>query len=270
MSLPAERRESRRGKASGASPLGRMGSPASGGPRLSYASYLKIPELLELQHRLTDVHDELLFIAIHQVYELWFKVLLFELETARSCIDADDPREACHHLRRVRVVERLLVEQVGVLETMRPQDFLGFRSKLAPASGFQSLQFREIEFLSGLKDPGYLTQLEVSSDERDRLKQRMEEPSLWDAFASLLKRRGGPTLLEIFRRRDRYPDLYDLAEQLLEHDEGFSLWRSHHVLMVERQIGGKPGTGGSTGVEYLRSTLEKRFFPELWEVRSEL
>ena len=210
------------------------------GRELSYGTYLKVPELLSLQQGLSKEHDELLFIVAHQVYELWFKVILFELETARDRIAAGDLFFARHHLGRVNVIEKLLIEQIDVLETMAPQDFLAFRSKLAPASGFQSVQFREIEFLSGLKEPKYVA------------------------------RRGSPSLLEIFRDRERHGDLFDLCEALLDHDEAFAHWRSRHVLMVERQIGSKTGTGGSTGAQYLRGTLGKRFYPELWDVRSQL
>jgi tryptophan 2,3-dioxygenase len=240
------------------------------GRRLSYGSYLKIPELLALQERLSEAHDELLFIVVHQVYELWFKVVVDELETARDLITADDLHWARHSLHRVRVIERILVEQVEVLETMAPQDFLAFRSELAPASGFQSVQFREIEFLSGLKQAAYLKRLELTDDDRQRLQLRLDEPSVWDAFRGLLERRGSPTLTEVFERRDLHGDLFDLSEALLDHDEAFALWRARHILMVERQIGEKPGTGGSTGVDYLRSTLDKRFFPELWALRSRL
>jgi tryptophan 2,3-dioxygenase len=240
------------------------------GGELSYGSYLKVPELLELQKGLSHEHDELLFIVAHQVYELWFKVVLFELEAARDRIDADGISFARHYLQRVHIVERLLIEQIEVLETMSPQDFLAFRSQLAPASGFQSVQFREIEFLSGLKEPKYLARLEATADETVRLRRRLEEPSLRDALRHLLERRGSPSLLEVFRDRERHGDLFDLCEALLDHDEAFAHWRARHLLMVERQIGGKTGTGGSSGAEYLRTTLGKRFYPELWEVRSQL
>ena len=240
------------------------------GRELSYGTYLKVRELLELQNGLSDEHDELLFIAAHQVYELWFKVVLFELEAARGRIDSDDMFFALHYLKRVHVIEKLLVEQIDVLETMSPQDFLAFRSQLAPASGFQSVQFREIEFLSGLKEPKYLARLEATAEEAVRLRRRLDEPSLNDAFHHLLERRGSPTLLEVFRDRERHGDLFDLSEALLDHDEAFAHWRARHVLMVERQIGGKTGTGGSSGAEYLRTTLGKRFYPELWDVRSQL
>ena len=238
------------------------------GRKLSYSTYLEVAKLLDLQKALSQEHDELLFIVAHQVYELWFKVVLFELEAARDRIDAGDIFFARHYLQRVRVIERLLVEQLEVLETMSPQDFVAFRSKLAPASGFQSVQFREIEFLSGLKEPKYLARIEATPEEMARLRRRLDEPSLDDAFKSLVERRGSPPLVDIFRDRERYGDLFDLCEALLDHDEAFAHWRARHVLMVERQIGSKTGTGGSSGAEYLRTTLGKRFFPELWNVRS--
>ena len=248
--------------------LGGMGFQDASGRRLSYESYLHIPELLALQSGLTEAHDELLFIVVHQVYELWFKVLIDELESVRRAIETEDLRAARHSLNRVKVIEDLLVEQVAVLETMAPQDFLTFRSELAPASGFQSAQFREIEFLSGLKDAGYIKALD-GEEARARLQRRLDEPSLHDVFSALLKRRG-VTVSDLYRHGDRNADLLELAEALLDHDEGFRLWRLRHVEMVQRQIGDKPGTGGSTGVRYLQSTLGKRFFPELWEVRSQL
>jgi tryptophan 2,3-dioxygenase len=240
------------------------------GRRLSYGSYLRIPELLDLQHNLTEAHDELLFIVIHQVYELWFKLLLHELEAARGAMSSGESYWAAHYLRRVSAIEQVLVAQIEVLNTMRPQDFLDFRSVLAPASGFQSVQFREIEFVSGLRDPRYLERLELTDGERDRLQMRLEEPSLWDAFLALLASHGGPSLLDIARDRDRYGALFDVAEALLDHDEALGRWRSRHVQMVERQLGSKSGTGGSTGVGYLRTTVDKKLFPDLWALRSML
>jgi tryptophan 2,3-dioxygenase len=250
--------------------LGGMGYQSEPGRRLDYASYLHLEPLLTLQGGLTQAHDELLFIVIHQVYELWFKVIVHELEAAIRWMDADDLPRARHALHRVTVIERLLVEQVEVLETMAPQDFLTFRSELAPASGFQSVQFREVEFLSGLRHESVLRHLEISEADRARLERRLHERSLWDGFQEVLVGHGQTDLTRLYRERDRYPDVVDLAEALLDHDEGFSLWRSRHIHMVERQIGHKKGTGGSMGVEYLRSTLDKRFFPQLWEVRSDL
>jgi tryptophan 2,3-dioxygenase len=247
-----------------------MSSFGEEGRRLSYGSYLALSELLSLQRTLTDAHDELLFIVIHQVYELWFKLLLFELEAARRAMVAGEAYWASHHLNRVSAIEEVLVGQIDVLNTMRPQDFLDFRSVLAPASGFQSVQFREIEYLSGLRDPGYLGRLELTDDERSRLERRIEEPSLWEAFLTLLELHGGPSLLDLARDRGRYGPLFDVAEGLLDHDEALGRWRSHHVQMVERQLGSKSGTGGSTGVSYLKTTVDKKLFPELWALRSTL
>ena len=225
--------------------------------------------------------DELLFIVIHQVYELWFKELLWELETTRDLMLRGDTFRARHLLKRCETIERVLIEQVSVLETMSPQDFMEFRAHLAPASGFQSVQFRELEFMSGLKDPAYLERVAGSEDEMLRLKKRLDEPTLWDAFCTLLSDRGlamppddeparRESLLLIARDREHHWEEFALAEALLDHDEAVALWRQRHVLMVERQIGSKTGTGGSTGAAYLRSTLDKRFYPELWALRSYL
>jgi len=251
------------------------------GGELSYGSYLRVPELLEMQTLLSDppAHDELLFIVIHQAYELWFRQILFELETVRQALFDGDIRPARHYLSRVHVIERLLAEQVSVIETMSPQEFMEFRHNLAPASGFQSVQFREVEVISGLKEPGLATHLGASSPELERLRRRHGEATVWDAFCSVMERGGYPmppddggtrraSLLAMAWADDK--TLWDLSDDLVSHDELFALWRSRHVLMVERQIGGKTGTGGSTGAAYLRSTLGKRFYPELWELRSYL
>ena len=252
------------------------------GGKLSYSTYLRVPELLSQQVVLSDppAHDELLFITVHQVYELWFKQMLHELTAARDFMLAGEAYLPRHALTRVHVIERILIEQVAVLETMTPQDFLAFRSLLAPASGFQSVQFRELEFLSGARDPAYVARLaQASDDERARMQRRLDEPSLWDAFVGLLALRGLPvgsederraSLLSVARDRQQYGELWDLAEALLGHDALASQWRSRHVDMVERQIGTKSGTGGSSGAPYLRSRLAVRYFPELWELRSYL
>lgn len=250
---------------------------------LSYASYLKVPELLSLQQLLSEppAQDELLFITVHQVYELWFKQLLFELECVRDLMIQGDAHQATHLLERAHCIERVMVAQIPVIETMTPQDFLEFRQHLAPASGFQSVQFRELEFLSGLKDERYVDRLVLTTEEEGRLRARFEDPSLWDGFCSLLETRGlsmpsddeegrRASLLSVARDRRRYSEEFYLSEALLTHDELFAVWRQHHVLMVERQIGSKTGTGGSTGASYLRETLTKRFFPELWDLRSYL
>ncbi len=223
-------------------------------------------------------HDELLFITIHQVYELWFQLLLSELSDARDRMLAGEVYTPRVRLERCHTIERVLVGQVDVIDTMTPQDFLAFRTKLAPASGFQSAQFREIEFLSGLKDKGYLDRFRgLTPDERDRLRQRLDEPSLWDGYLTLLDRAGFnvSTLDDRFAAyrsiahdRESYGALWDLAEALVAHDQAWALWRARHVLMAERQIGTKPGTGGSAGGAYLRSRIELRFYPELWELRS--
>src|SRR5437773_11030040 len=172
----------------------RMGRVSGEGEGLSYGSYLRIPGLLDLQRLLSDppAHDELLFIIVHQAYELWFKELLFELESVREAMFARDPERARHLLGRVHAVENVLIEQIPVLESMSPQDFMEFRSNLSPASRFQSVQFREIEFISGLKHPSFLAHLGDSDEERARLARRMEEPTLWDAFRDLLGASGLP------------------------------------------------------------------------------
>jgi len=247
---------------------------------LTYGGYLKLPELLSLQHLLSDppVHDELLFIVVHQAYELWFKQIVFELESVRDRLFAGDTERARHYLTRVHAIERVLIEHIEVLETMSPQDFLAFRDHLAPASGFQSAQFREIEFISGLKDERLLEDLAASPEERARLERRLAEPTVWDGFCSLLESHGLPMPADDEGRRSaslvamagQQRELFAVSEALLDHDENVARWRSLHVLMVEREIGAKRGTGGSSGVAYLRTTLDKRFFPELWGLRGDL
>jgi len=252
------------------------------GGLLTYGGYLHVPELLEQQVPQSDppAHDELLFITIHQVYELWFKLLLHELIDARDRMMAGEAYAPRLRLHRCVAIERVLISQVDVIDTMRPQEFLEFRNKLAPASGFQSAQFREIEFLSGLKDPGYIDRFRGLTDaERGQLKLRLDEPSLWDAYLDLLRRQGFAvddeaervdSLRTIAHDRETYGPLWDLAEALVDHDQAWALWRSRHVLMAERQIGTKQGTGGSAGDAYLRSRTDLRFYPELWELRGVL
>jgi tryptophan 2,3-dioxygenase len=263
-------------------PVRRFGEVSDEAGPLTYGGYLRLPELLSLQTLLSDppAHDELLFIVVHQAYELWFKEVVFELESVRDLMAAGEIGRARHFLERVHTIERLLVEQIPVLETMSPQDFLQFRSNLSPASGFQSVQFREIEFISGLKHRGFLKQLGEAPEEYARLERRIGEPTLWDAFCELLERNGLPMpsddegarrkSLLAMAREPVHLELFYLSEALLTHDELFSLWRQRHILMVERQIGSKTGTGGSSGASYLKTTLEKKFYPELWELRSYL
>ena len=261
---------------------------------LTYGTYLKIPELLALQNALSAPahHDEALFIIIHQVYELWFKLVLHETDSAAADIEADRLYEGTRLLRRVVEIQRLLIHQVRILETMRPQDFLGFRYHLNPASGFQSIQFREVEFLLGLKNAAVLDHLVCDRAERARLEARLAAPSVSDVFDALLVRRGlGPpggapravvsgtsaeadwreaAVQRIYEDPEGQADLLALCEVLIEIDECLSLWRAHHVQMVERMIGSLRGTGGSAGVAYLQSTMPKRAFPDLWRVRTRL
>src|SRR3954466_3822638 len=225
------------------------------GAQLTYGSYLRLPQLLDSQHLESDppAHDELLFITIHQVYELWFKQLLHEVGAARDAMlgGADGGRLwwAQHLLARVHVIERVLVQQVDVLETMTPQDFLEFRQRLAPASGFQSVQFRELEFLSGAKDAAYLQRFKgITTMERDRLDARLEEPTLWDAYLAVVRSFGlaagtdeeaVASLRTAAHDPHRYAVVWALAEALPQHDELAANGRARHVVMVERMIGAK-------------------------------
>jgi tryptophan 2,3-dioxygenase len=233
-----------------------------------YGDFLRLETLLSLQRESTDAHDAHFFFAVHQVYELQFKIILYELDTAVAAVAADDVPRAVYCLRRIRAVEDVLVALVATLETISPGSFAVLRRTLASSSGFQSAQFREIEFRSGLKDAGYLSSVRVSGPERARLERRLAEPSLWDEFQGLRQRQGNPDLVKLYRAEIPDGGLIRLAEAMVGHDEGFGLWRARHVPMVERIIGRQPGTGGSAGVAYLRSTLDKRFYPELWDVRT--
>ncbi len=255
---------------------------------VTYGNYLKVRELLKLQELLSEppMHDELLFISIHQAYEIWFKQILFELDVALQRLDLDDIFEAHRLIKRVITIENLLVNQIHILETMTPRDFASFRSILNPASGFQSVQFRELEYLSGMKDASVMKGILLRDEERERLEQRLESPSLRDALFAALQRRGFDVedpneadadpdkraktlqaLLKIYSAPEHHFHLYNLCEALVQHDQCILLWRFHHVRVVERLIGTKHGTGGSSGVGYLESTTRKRAFPLLWEVR---
>ncbi len=263
---------------------------------LTYTSYLNIDGLLALQRRLTPAHDELQFIVVHQVFELWFALLRFELESIRTAIAHGDIADAIHLLRRTHEILKTLTTGWTVIETMRPIDFLEFRSLLKPASGFQSRQFREIEFISGAKDARYLRAFDDDEASLAALRRRYDEPTLWDKFVALLRRRGLPAATHgeqvqacvRIQRRGELADLDDLAEALIDYDLQFSAWRERHVLMTERMIGGRPGTGEAavakmgtepgavgppageyfSGAHYLKTTLNKRFFPILWEART--
>ena len=245
---------------------------------LSYNKYLRVQDLINLQDCLSDPahHDELLFITVHQAYELWFKQILHEIDAAIAFIAEDRLPAATRALKRVVEIEKLLLDQIHILESMTPINFLAFRDQLNPASGFQSMQFREIEFSSGLKDERIVREFEHDSFARERLEARLTQPTLADVFYQALERRGfdvsnrSRAVLEILTHfEDRYEE-FQLSEALMEHDEYFSLWRSHHIKMVERMVGAKRGTGGSEGIGYLKTTLDKKFFPELWEARTHL
>ncbi|HEY2795562.1 MAG TPA: tryptophan 2,3-dioxygenase family protein [Micromonosporaceae bacterium] len=252
------------------------------GGLLTYGSYLHLNDLLAQQVPESNppAHDELLFITIHQVYELWFKLVLSELTDARNRMLAGEAYLPRVRLERTQSIMRVLIAQVDVIDTMTPQDFLAFRTKLAPASGFQSAQFREIEFISGLKDPSYIKRFRgLTPDEQGQLDRRVQEPSLWDGYLAALQHAGfavgtpderASSLRTVAHNREKYGQLWDLAEALMDHDQAWALWRARHVLMAERQIGTKPGTGGSAGGAYLRSRIDLRFYPELWELRSVL
>jgi len=248
---------------------------------LSYGSYLKLDGLLNLQQPLSQPahHDELLFIIIHQVYELWFKQLLHEVDATAEGLDSDDLLRVAKHFRRIHAIQRLIEEQVDILETMTPQEFNAFRDNLNPASGFQSVQFRELEFACGIRRTDILQWVELNAEQRERLERRRTALSLYDRVKALLRRRGfrvesSEELIESYRQiytnADAHYDLYLLLEDLIEFDERFLLWRGRHIRMVERMIGAKQGTGGSSGAKYLEGTLTQRFFPELWAVRTYL
>ena len=258
---------------------------------VTYSSYLKLEALLSLQQPVSDgpEHDETLFIIIHQVYELWFKEMIHEVEYLMSQLAKQDIARAQHTLKRILTILKVVVAQIDVLETMTPLEFLTFRERLESGSGFQSFQFRELEFILGGKNPAALDRYPVGSDARQRLERRLREPTLWDAFLRFLKSKGHaiprealdrdvtkkaesmpalhPVLIEIYRRD---PVLASLCERLVDLDEGLQEWRYRHVKMVQRTIGTKQGTGGSAGAAYLMTTLNRPYFPDLWEIRAEL
>lgn len=246
-----------------------------------YSTYLRIHDLLQLQIPLTDdAPDELLFIVVHQSYELWFKVIIDELERASAALHADEPWNAISHLRRMIMIEDLLLAHLRVLDSMSPEGFLEFRDPLNPASGFQSFQFRAIEFLSGAGKPAMLSFELFGESQRRWLRDVSEEPSVWAGFVQALRHNAAASpdddLLELVLGLYRsHADasgsaLHAVAELLMDHDERFAMWRHQHMLMAGRQIGRRPGTGGSEGMAYLDTTQDERFYPVLWNVRSGL
>ena len=248
---------------------------------MTYADYLKLDELLSAQQPLSDLHDEMLFIVIHQTKELWMKQMLHELRLAIALIGEDRFAEAYKAMARVSRIQAVMTLSWDVLSTLTPVDYLKFRDVLGTSSGFQSAQFREIEYRLGLKNPAFLEHYSEGSRERAELKSALEEPSLREAATSALERAGfdvgdrsdealAAGWLQIYRDADRWFELYELAEKLVDIDDALAAWRHKHVLTVERIIGNRPGTGGSAGAPYLRATLEKRAFPELWALRTDL
>ncbi|MDA1007432.1 MAG: tryptophan 2,3-dioxygenase family protein [Planctomycetota bacterium] len=259
--------------------------------KLTYSSYLKIPELLDLQKHVSPgpEHDETLFIIIHQVYELWFKQQIHELRLAARCLeDGNDPL-AVATLRRMLTILKVMVSQLDVLETMTPLGFLSFRERLESSSGFQSAQFRVFESLVGNRRASSAQQFPEGSLERTAVEAAMQCPTIWQCFLKRMSRSGRPMptevmdghltaipepniavqdqLLEIYRHQ---PAERAICELLVDLDEGLQEWRYRHVKMVERTIGFKQGTGGSPGVSYLRETLFRPLFADLWAIRTRL
>jgi tryptophan 2,3-dioxygenase len=255
---------------------------------LTYTSYLALEEILNAQRPKSDEHDEILFIVVHQVYELWFKQLIHELRYLQRMLEEGNDARAFSTFKRVLTILKLVVQQLDVIETMTPVQFLTFRERLESSSGFQSGQFRELEAILGRRDPGVLTAYHETSVDFEKVKAALERPSVYDSFLRYLAGKGYDVPAEALERDVTQPvqeskgvqaallQAYrddegpaQVAERLVDFDEGFMEWRYHHVKMVERTIGTKIGTGGY-GAEYLRSTLHKPFFPDLWAVRSEL
>lgn len=257
---------------------------------VTYGEYLKIDELLSLQQPRDEVeHDEMLFIVIHQVYELWFKVVLHELDYCCRLLGEGDSVRAQHTLKRVLTILKVMVSQLDILETMTPTEFLTFRERLDSASGFQSDQFRALEFALGHKTQKAVDRFPEGSRARTMLEDRWSRPTLWDALLGYLSAQGcavpsdqlsrdvtaaiepsaelQAVLVEIYRSNTRDSEL---CERLVDLDEGIQEWRYRHVKMVERTIGMRSGTGGSAGAAYLRTTLNRPLFPDLWEIRSQL
>jgi tryptophan 2,3-dioxygenase len=258
---------------------------------VTYQSYLKLDALLGLQEPLSQgpEHDETLFIVIHQVYELWFKEMLHELDHLCALLRRNDGTRAQHTLKRALTILKVLVQQIDVLETMTPLEFLSFRDRLESGSGFQSRQFRELEMLLGARRRGAVEHYPEGGPDRAALERRFREPGVWDAFLEYLVKHGLPVppaaldrdltqplapdpevqrlLLQVYRRN---PAVSEMCERLVDLDEGFMEWRYRHVKMVQRTIGTKHGTGGSSGAEYLMTTLNRPAFPDLWAIRSEL
>jgi len=258
---------------------------------VTYSSYLKLDELLSLQEPRPGAleHDETLFVVIHQIYELWFKEVLHELDYLQKLLRANDTPLAGATLKRILTILKTLVAQIDVLETITPLNFLTFRDRLESGSGFQSHQFRAIEFVLGKKGRPSFERYPAGSPQRKVVEDRFAQPTLWDAFLHYLSANGYTVpqdqlgrdvtvplepspevqkiLIDVYRKN---PLVASIAERLVDLDEGFMEWRYRHVKMVQRTIGTKAGTGGSSGAEYLMKTLNQPAFPDLWAIRSEL
>lgn len=246
---------------------------------ITYADYLHLGDLLAAQRPLSELHDEMLFIVIHQTKELWLKQMLHEVALATRLVTEDRFAEAYKVLSRVSRIQAVMTMSWDVLATLTPVDYSAFRHVLGTSSGFQSVQFRELEFRLGIKDPKFLAYHEGGDAGQARLRAALADPSLWDVANAALARAGfaiddsdaiRSSWLAVYRDSEAYFELYQLAEKLVDIDDGLAGWRHKHVLTVTRIIGGKKGTGGSAGAAYLESTLTKRAFPELWSLRTDL
>jgi tryptophan 2,3-dioxygenase len=258
---------------------------------LTYSKYLQLDALLNAQTELSDgpEHDEMLFIIIHQAYELWFKEILHELDYLKKLLRQSDLPRSLHTLKRILTILKILVAQIDILETMTPLEFLSFRDRLESASGFQSAQFRELELCIGKRTTGMLNRTHFGDDEKRKIEIRITQPSIWDTFLQYLSKIGY-NVPEQHLKRDYSKSIApsesiqhilkqiyqsdssntQLCELLVDLDEGFQEWRYRHVKMVQRTIGTKKGTGGSDGVKYLMTTINEPFFQDLWDIRSEL
>ncbi len=262
--------------------------------QMTYEGYLGLDTLLASQHPISapEHHDELLFIIQHQTSELWFKLILHELHAAIGSIQQDQLEPCFKILSRVKQIQQQLYNQWSVLETLTPSEYMEFRHILGRASGFQSSQYRELEFLLGNKDPDIIKVFAYDQAVRDRLQSVLEQPGLYDEFLRFLQRRGYAipqtvakrdwsqpytesrevlaVIKTIYQNTDRNWDAYNMCEKLIDLEVNFQLWRFRHMKTVERIIGYKPGTGGSSGVAFLKKALDIQFFPELYSVRTEL
>jgi tryptophan 2,3-dioxygenase len=262
------------------------------GSSMSYGDYLQLDKLLDAQKPLSSEHNEMLFIVVHQVSELWMRLMLHELTAAMVCVRRDDLDPAMKMLARISRTQAQLISAWDVLSTMTPFEYSGFRNELGRSSGFQSVQYRLLEFLFGNKNPDILAAHGKDPESHERLKRALEAPSLYDEVLRLLSQRGyeipqnyltrdftqpyvaskqvAGAWLGVYHNSEAHWDLYELAERLVDLDYNFQLWRCHHLKTVERIIGYKPGTGGTAGVAYLAKALELKFFPELWTIRTSL